>query len=256
VHKYFAKTHFLGKKVKYLTECHSTNQELLNLSKNESIPEGTVLITDYQKSGRGQRGNEWESEQSKNALFSMYIKPSFIDIKQQFLLTYLASLAVRESLSLFSKNENIKIKWPNDVYAEGRKICGILTECNLQGAIIQSAIVGVGINVNQQKFKNKYATSLYNISNLNFSVFEVIESFILNFEKYYLRLKSGNTNQIIEEYQNRMLWINETKKFKTSDGNIIEGEIKGVNEIGLLLVKYKSKIESFNFKEIEYLLDV
>jgi len=255
VHKYFAKTHFLGKKVKYLTECHSTNQELLNLSKNESLAEGTVLMTDYQKSGRGQRGNDWESERSKNALFSLYLKPSFVDIKKQFLLTFIASMAVRESLSALSRNNNIKIKWPNDVYAEGRKVCGILTECNLQGEIIQSAVVGIGINVNQEQFKNKFATSLHSISNSNFPISEVIESVLVNFEKYYLKLKSGHSSEIMENYQKHMLWINETKNFKTSHDNII-GEIKGVDEQGLLRVKYHSKIQSFNFKEIQYLLDV
>jgi BirA family biotin operon repressor/biotin-[acetyl-CoA-carboxylase] ligase len=125
-----------------------------------SVPpqlEGTVVITDNQYSGRGQRGNLWISEPGKNLTFSVLLKPN-VRPDQQFVLTQVVALAVADYIT--TKTNAVKIKWPNDILVSDKKICGILIESSLSGAVVQFVIAGAGLNINQTVFQNPRATSL------------------------------------------------------------------------------------------------
>ena len=115
----------------HISETNSTNNYLQTLCARQKIEELTTVVADFQTSGRGQRGNSWESEPLKNLLFSFVLFPDFLEACCQFLISQIISLAIKEELSTYT--EDISIKWPNDIYWKEKKICGILIENDLMG---------------------------------------------------------------------------------------------------------------------------
>ena len=125
----------------HLPEVRSTNTWMLDrLAKGEDMADETVVYTLRQTAGRGQMGNSWESEPDKNISFSMLLCPEFLPIREQFIISQLCSLAIVEALDeliceqLFHDEVKFSIKWPNDIYAGDRKLCGILIENRLMGS--------------------------------------------------------------------------------------------------------------------------
>ena len=110
-----------------------------------------ILVTaEYQSRGRGQIGNSWESERGKNLLFSLKVHPRFLEAGQMFRISQVAALAVHDAFAHYT--EGISIKWPNDVYWNDRKICGMLIENDWMGKQLEQSIIGIGMNVNQETF--------------------------------------------------------------------------------------------------------
>lgn len=136
--------------IKYLDSCASTSTELLR--EGADTPHGTVLAAVEQTAGRGQRGNSWEAEPGKNLTFSMLLRPANIPAHRQFEMSMIVSLAITDVLAENLPKTDVRIKWPNDIYAGDRKICGILIENSVVGDTVDRAVVGVGINVNQTEF--------------------------------------------------------------------------------------------------------
>ena len=111
-----------------LDETASTNQYLSQLCNQlqESVAELTTVTAEFQTAGKGQRGNTWEAEEGKNLLFSFVLYPSFLEARRQFILSQIVSLAIKEELSRWS--DEITIKWPNDIFVDGKKLGGVLAE--------------------------------------------------------------------------------------------------------------------------------
>ena len=133
-----------------LAETDSTNNYLRDLLAKERLPEGSVIATDFQSAGRGQVGNSWESERGQNLTFSVVVYPTSIPVRDQFLLSQVAALSVRDTFATYI--DEVSVKWPNDIYHGDRKICGILIEHSLCGNSIRHTIIGAGININQDVF--------------------------------------------------------------------------------------------------------
>ncbi|MFY0625200.1 MAG: biotin--[acetyl-CoA-carboxylase] ligase [Reichenbachiella sp.] len=249
MHKFFAKTEYLGKKVIFLPQCHSTNEEAQSiLSKN--VEEGTCIITANQSQGKGQRGNSWESEPDKNITFSIILKPDFLTVINQFGLHIISSLAIYEVLFDFA-GKNLKIKWPNDIYFNENKIGGILIENSIRGKNIDSSIIGIGINVNQIAFENDHATSLKEISGLKFEINDLIEKIIIALEKRYSQLKNGEYDKLKIQYLRR-LYLYELPSLFKSDNQLFTGTIKGIDSDGKLIINDETADRLFDFKEVEF----
>ncbi len=133
----------------HIEKVDSTNRWLHDYVPAED-EEMTVVTTDYQTSGRGQADNHWESEAHKNLLCSVLFHPDHIPASRQFLLSMAVALAVSKTLEHYT--DGINIKWPNDIYWNDRKICGILIENRLSGQRVKDTIAGIGININQRTF--------------------------------------------------------------------------------------------------------
>lgn len=251
MHKYFAKPLFLGKKVEFLPECHSTNEELLSRLKKDEVPEGLVIHTDHQLAGKGQRGNAWMSEPGRNLLFSLLLKPKTLSIKHSFYLNIISGLAVS---AVLSEHYGLvaELKWPNDVYVKDQKIAGILVETTLVGHLVESAIVGVGLNVNQSHFSLPTATSLLLALGKSINRNNLLEQIISKIEGYYLLLKSSALEKIQREYYDKMRWRGELHYFKDEHGSF-EGEIIGIDETGRLLIKTHQAMRRFDVKQITFL---
>ncbi|MFC3561383.1 biotin--[acetyl-CoA-carboxylase] ligase [Pedobacter jamesrossensis] len=248
-------TLFVGQNFIKLKEVDSTNNYLKILASNsEPLPEGTVIMADNQFAGRGQQESVWQTESGKNISTSIYLKPSFLPLNKQFYLNMAVSLAVAEALSDFLPSP-VKVKWPNDIYYNKKKLGGILIENTLTGSTIKSAIVGIGLNINQEQFNGELAnkaTSVFQILHKQVKLELVTEKIFVYMEKYYLNLKSERYSFLQSNYLNRLLNFNSPASY-LQNGQVFEGIIKGIEDSGLLIMAIDKQTVKFNFKEIEYI---
>ena len=145
-------------KIIKLHTIHSTNDYLKSLTNDKLLEDFTVVWADFQSEGKGQRGSSWLSKKGKNLTFSVFLDTSFLLIEQQFYLNIITSLAV---YNLLKKKmiEHVKIKWPNDILSDNKKICGILIENSFKSQAINHSVIGVGLNVNQTDFAQLHAVT-------------------------------------------------------------------------------------------------
>lgn len=251
MHKIFAKTVFLGKRVYFLPECHSTIDELSNLIKTETVEEGTLIYTGHQTSGRGQRGNQWIDEPGKNILLSLLLKPQKVAPSHQFYLNLIIGLAITNYLKELLPSESIMLKWPNDVYVGSKKVAGILIENNLRGALLETSIVGVGVNLNQSEALLDSATSVIRYSKKNIDREEFIENLLLHIEHWYAKLCNVSYEEIIDAYYEVMYWKEEIHTFRNGKTEF-QGIIKGIDSSGRLIVLTSLGEEIYDVKEIQF----
>ncbi|TCC93744.1 biotin--[acetyl-CoA-carboxylase] ligase [Pedobacter frigiditerrae] len=248
-------TLFVGQNLIKLLAVDSTNTFLKNLvSKSEPLPEGTVIMADHQFAGRGQQENTWQAEPGKNLTVSILLKPKFLPLNKQFLLNIAISIAINKALSKYVP-VGITIKWPNDIYYLNKKLGGILIENSIVGNAIKTAVIGIGLNINQQDFSNELAskaTSLHQILQEDVNLAELLSEICSQIESLYLQLKTGAHAFLTEAYVHKLYKINIPSMYR-HNGEIFEGIILGITDLGLLNVMRDEKVTQFNFKEIEFL---
>lgn len=250
-------TLFIGRELIEIPVFSSSNTYLVDLIKKTSVIEGLVVWARQQTGGRGQRGNSWESEKDKNLTLSIAIFPSFLDVANQFLINKIASLAISDFVKHRLLIEGIspdlvKIKWPNDIYIKSEKISGILIENSLRANQIQSSVIGIGLNINQDLFKIKGAkpTSLKIISGKDSDLKLCLEALCSFMEMRYLQLKSSKIELINKAYEKLlykfMVWNNYSLHGKTHNARII-----GTSPQGKLILELETKeIIECGIKEI------
>lgn len=243
---------FIGNKLFDLKEIDSTNSYLKQfLEDNDKEIEGLVVVTKNQVSGRGQKGNVWESENGKNLTFSIYLKPN-VQVQNQFLISKVISLGIVSFLEDIGLC-NLKIKWPNDIYCNENKISGILIENSIRQNKVYNSIVGVGLNVNQKVFKSeKQPTSIVNQLDKELDLEKLLNQLLFFIEKQYMLLKSGKEVKINKNYLNSFYWLNETRCFRINNDKV-QGVITGVDSIGRLEIQINKEIQYFDLKEVEFL---
>ena len=238
----------------HLSETASTNTYLQQLDAETNLPEGTIVYTDTQSSGRGQRGNSWESEPHKNLTFSLLLRPDHIPANEQFLLSQVVSLAIVDVLNRYAAG--FSIKWPNDIYWEDRKIAGILIENVLSGSTFSRAIIGIGLNVNQTVFLSDAPNpvSLFQITGHTHSLEQMLNQFVDTFRTRYLETFSRSAQRIREEYF-ASLYRNDGYYPFCSDGETFRAAITDVEPDGHLILSTESgETKRFAFKEVSFLL--
>ncbi|MBX2915791.1 MAG: biotin--[acetyl-CoA-carboxylase] ligase [Cyclobacteriaceae bacterium] len=238
----------MGKNLVFVPDCHSTNSLLMDLAQRGSGAEGMVVITDNQYSGRGQRGNLWVTEPGMNLTFSVLLKPN-LRADQQFVLVQAIALAVADYLK--SKTAGVKIKWPNDILVNDKKICGMLIESSLSGAQVQFSIAGIGLNVNQVWFQNPRATSLKLLTNKEFDLAIELHQLLGSIEAHYLRLREGAVAHIQRTYEQNLYRFGELHEFKTQHERF-KGTIKSVDAQGRLIITTEGGEHAFDLKQIKF----
>ncbi|MCA6077972.1 biotin--[acetyl-CoA-carboxylase] ligase [Fulvivirga sedimenti] len=239
----------MGKKLVFLTTCHSTNEEAYDRIGKEAIPDGTVIITDDQTRGRGQMGNTWESAPGENLTFSLILRPSFLAVNEQFRLTMAISLAMLDVLKSFSSG--FSVKWPNDIYHLDRKVSGMLIQNTLKGRQLDYSIIGIGLNLNQQNFSYPAATSLSRITGKEYNLQDIFESLLSQIEGRYLILKNDHERRQKKEYLQNMYQFGEDHLYKS--GEVFSGRIIDVRPSGELVMETPRGERDFRFKEVEFL---
>lgn len=261
--------------IKWYKSIDSTNTQAMKEAYES--PEGSVWFAEYQTNGRGQRGNKWESVKGQNLTFSLLLKPNFLNAAEQFAISETVSVGICKYLN--KKGLQPKIKWPNDIYINNKKICGILIENTISGANLAVSICGVGLNLSQTQFSSdapnptSLALELCNTCNLDLK--EELSLLISEILLIYNNLKDTNeyANQLHKEYISLLYRYNQIHKFveitqqnnlnlpveKIDNGRVIEGEIIDVNTNGCVVIKvYNPKeapqIKSYSFKEIRFII--
>ena len=241
-----------------LDAINSTNEFLKDNIQKTLSKELQVVYTFNQTRGKGQRGNSWESQPEKNIAISLGLFPDNLKVENQFTLSMLFSLFILNTLKSL-KIPELKIKWPNDIMSGNTKICGILNEITVKGNIIESIIVGFGINVNQENFENlPNASSLKLINNINYDLNKLVSLIIKNLKKYDYLSKSLRllSNQELEDlnysYHENLYKIGEKSQFTNKEKEIFIGKIVYVNKNGIIKIeKEDNSIMNYNFQEIQ-----
>ncbi|MBR5331744.1 MAG: biotin--[Muribaculaceae bacterium] len=222
------------------------------------LPHATVVSTYCQTAGRGQRGNTWESQPNKNLSFSVLLRPNNIIARQQFYISEAVSVAIINTLTRYITNHRVAIKWPNDIYVDDHKICGILIENTLCGMNISQSIVGVGLNVNQREFISDAPNPISIINyidkelSLDDLLEEVTDEIVATFD-HYDATQSFDT--LHKEYCEK-LWRNDGYyTYSTPQGEKFDARIADVAPDGILtLCDTQENSRSFAFKEVMAIL--
>lgn len=217
------------------------------------VSEGTVIMAESQTAGRGQQNNKWNSEPGKNLTFSILLKPVFLQLQHLFDLNVAISVGIVNCLQNVLGN-GLKVKWPNDIYFDDRKLGGVLIENLVQGQRINNAVIGIGINVNQEEFPEwvPNPVSVRQILQKDYDLQALLSDLCAAIEAAYLMLRAGNFEHLKALYLQNLYWYNSPHLFKAGD-EVFEGTITGVEKNGQLSVSFGGLTRLYNFKEIEFL---
>ncbi len=229
---------FVGQRIIRLDQVDSTNSFALGILKGMPVEEGVVVTSARQTRGRGQRGNSWESEPGKNITCSIVLKPTFLEPSMQFELTRVASLAITDVLNDLIPARNVSIKWPNDIYADGKKIAGILIENVLVSNRISYSVIGIGLNVNQAQFNGagNGAVSLKMLAGTEYDLNNVLRMICAAVEVRYLQLRTGKTERLRSEYFNRLFMSGIVTRY-TDFTRLFDAKILEVTNEGFLVLE-------------------
>lgn len=230
----------------------STNKFAKELSAHSFLPEGSIIYARNQRKGRGTGDNTWESKSGMNITLSFVLYPFFLDVKEQFLLNQVVALAVFDFVKGYIHENDVRIKWPNDIYIGDKKVAGILVENSILGNEFQNSIAGVGININQEKFLSNAPNpvSLKNITGLNYDIYECIDRLFLCLAKRYKMLENEHNDIIRNDYQESLYRFNMFADY-IYDNKKIKARISGLGQTGMLqLFTIDNKFIECDFKEI------
>ncbi len=236
----------------HFEQIDSTNHYLKTICDESSVAELTTVVADYQSSGRGQRGNSWESEAGKNLIFSFVLYPTFLEARRQFLLSQLISLALKEELDRYA--EGFSIKWPNDIYWHEQKIAGILIENDLTGCCLGRSIAGIGLNVNQIVFQSTAPNpvSLYQITRQEHNCFALLSSIMKRVRTEYLSIQNGEATNIADRYRASLFRGKGMHRYEDLHGEFM-AEISHIESEGILVLQdNKGQKRRYAFKEVKY----
>ena len=232
----------------------STNSYLKKMSVAGNASDGLAVVAKFQTSGRGQMGTVWSSQEAKNLTFSVFKDVSFVPITQHFYISMAVALAVHEALISLGIHR-IKVKWPNDILSENRKVAGILIENVIKMNIITGSVIGIGLNVNQTDFSDlPSASSLLLLSGQVFDLDEVLDTVLKQIDIHFNYLKNKQFKTLKSRYELHLFRKNKPSTFRNAEGVLFLGYIIGVSEAGSLLIRIENNIiKSFDFKEVALL---
>jgi len=241
-------------KIVKLNAIDSTNSYLKNLVRQTNIENGTVVIAEFQTEGRGQNDNKWISDKGKNLTFSVLVKFEGLRVEEQFYLNYVVSIALYNVLKNYIP-EKLTVKWPNDIMSGNQKVCGILIESTINKSNVKNAIIGVGLNVNQDVFPDNVvkATSLKRILNTFIDKDELLEKILIEIQYQLISIKKQEFKKIKKEYEAILYKMEVPSMFVDSNESQFLGKIIGTSSIGNLRVELENEtVKEFGVKEIKF----
>ena len=231
------KPKWVGCEILYFDSIDSTNTKAQELAE-KGYPSGTLVVADKQIAGKGRRGRNWESPSGCGIFMTLMLKPD-INPNNASMLTLVSALAVAKALADIT-GKDAKIKWPNDIVIDGRKVCGILTEMSAQFDYINNIVIGIGINVNNSSFPEEISATASSLRLLSggkkYRRAEIIEKIMEYFEKYYsIFLETEDLSALVNEYD--AMLVNMKRQVKVLDPKEpFEGTAMGITKTGELIV--------------------
>ncbi len=231
-------------------ETGSTNDEARALAEQRRSRTPLLVTARHQRAGRGRGTNRWRSVAGDDLLFSLLWYPSRLPAAEQFALSMAAALATARFLSTFTRE--VTIKWPNDLLAAGRKIAGILIENTVKHGRIDTAVIGIGININENTFPPSLpaAVSLRMITGEKHDTGKLLPVVIRFLTDYLQKADEGGVEAMREEYESMLFRRGEESLFRTDIGKIT-AVIRGIDPWGrLLLALPGGRIQPFGMEEV------
>ncbi|MEZ4703086.1 MAG: biotin--[acetyl-CoA-carboxylase] ligase [Rhodothermales bacterium] len=220
-------------------------------------PNGAIVIADYQTAGRGRHQRAWQAEPGKNLLFSLILRP-VLPLERVSVLPLLAGLAAARAIDGFASPVVVSLKWPNDVYIDGKKCGGMLLESSQSGGLQQPPefiVLGIGINVNQASFPDPIASSATSLV-LETGRFvardALLAHLLIELETMYDQM--GNDDalaRLLGEYESRMYRFGEQVDVRVAGGGAgYRGFIEGVSPGGALQLRTEEGVVSLHAGEV------
>lgn len=237
-----------------LQAINSTNTYLKDCVKQGEVKNATVVVANHQKNGRGQQGSTWESEIGKNLTFSLLYRFNSLELSQQFYLNCAVSLALYDCLLPIVKDK-LRIKWPNDIMSDNKKLGGILIENTVKSGFITQSVIGVGINVNQLQFPENLpnASSLKAICHQEFDLDILLKNILNAFADKFQDIENSKF-EFLNQLYHKVLYNKDIVTEFTDGKSKFSAKIIGVNLDGsLLLALENGELKSFINKSISYL---
>ena len=230
----------------------STNNYAMALVHEGVAQHGMAVFAQHQTKGKGQRGKVWETIPGANLSFSVIVQPSFLLATQGFQLLATTAVAVRNQLDK-SIGDEVKIKWPNDLYWRDRKTGGILIENVFRGTQWQWAVIGIGINVNQTEFSQlQNPVSLKQVTGKDSNIKQLAQEIHAALMIAIQDLQQNGFTMDYDQYNRQLYKRNETVRLKRGSRSF-ETLINSVNEQGQL-VTGADITECFDFGEVDWIL--
>ena len=247
----------IGEDIIFQEEVGSTNLYLMNRISQERIKEGTLVWTFRQTAGRGLDQNSWESTPGKNLTFSFVLYPSFLCADQQFRLTKAVSLGLIDLvMTKLPIIQEVKIKWPNDIYIGNRKVAGVLIQNGVKGERFEYSVIGIGLNVNQESFSPDIPNpvSLKLITGNEFILETLLANAIECLQSRINLLKSGDNSRLDKDYLDNLYRFGEVHDY-IFKGKKIRARISGINYYGQLILEIPGENTIVcDLKEVEFVL--
>ncbi|HYH14224.1 MAG TPA: biotin--[acetyl-CoA-carboxylase] ligase, partial [Flavisolibacter sp.] len=230
-----------------------TNNYATALAHAGMAQHGTTILAHHQTKGKGQRTKAWETAAGQNITLSIILQPQPLVLSEAFYLSMAVAVGVQRFFSRYA-NEEVTIKWPNDLYWRDRKAGGILIENILTGATWKHAIIGVGININQTDFGElgTRATSLKQITGKEHDIVALAKELCTSLETTFHQLQTDK-QQVIEDYH-AVLYKRFQKVKLKKDTRVFETLIKGVSTEGELITEHMME-ERFSVGEVEWVFE-
>lgn len=222
----------IGRSLQFLSQIDSTNEEI---RRNLTLPEGTVIIADLQTHGRGRQGRSWHSESGTGLYLSTLLKPN-LSPENLSLLSLMAGVATATAIQKQASAE-VKLKWPNDILINEKKIAGIL--CEYIPTTPSSVIVGIGVNINQSNFPpdlQDIATSIKLETGNSINRSDLVLSLIENLDCEYEELLKEKGNTLIEKWVKNTDMLDKTVTV-FQKGKSLTGIAKGLDQKGRLILQ-------------------
>ena len=242
----------LHNKIYYYEQLDSTDLKALELAK-QGAAEGTIVIAARQTAGRGRMRRKWESPEGKGLWFSMILRPT-IAAEYCAQITLLTAVAAVKALQVLT-DKKFSIKWPNDIYWKDKKIAGILIENSLFRDRIDTCIIGIGLNVNQEVFisnaPNPVSLRQITGNDVNREILLMeIQAELLNIYQNY------SPEFIHQEYLNHLYRRNGFHRYaETAANTVFDAEVEDVLPDGRLILRTQAgEIKSYYFKEIQFVI--
>ncbi len=226
-------TELFGRRVEYNLEVDSTNNFAKRIAEEKGT-HGTLVVAEMQNSGKGRRGRYWDSPKGTGVWMTLILKPDFNPQKAS-MITLIAGLGVAQAIHKLYQVP-CKIKWPNDIVINGKKVCGILTEVSTEIDAVNNIVVGIGINANTQEFppELEYATSIYREIDQNIYRSELIAQCMKEIEHYYYNfMKTLDLRDVLNEYNDLLVNKDKDVIILEADSSYVAKAI-GINEKGEL----------------------
>lgn len=235
----------------WLESVDSTNSYCMKLAQ-EGEQEGLAVAAFFQEKGRGQRGNTWESKRGENLTFSLLLRPNFLRVEEQFMISKAIALSICDWL----KNNKVDacVKWPNDIYIGEKKIAGVLIENSFSTPFLDVSIIGIGINLNQVVFSSNIPNpiSMTLLTGLQYRPEVVLSELVVSIQMRYLQLKSGLKEKISEDYLKSLYRFQKFYNYSGVDGSF-KARIIGIKSTGEIILEMEDgQRKSFGFKEITF----